>query len=340
MCNHHITMSLTSQLKDPNSPMGSLMVEHFNHGTDWADRYHEALQSAQTSRPLAPAGARYDYPLIGTALTYLLPWEMEPKRSWLLEELSVPYQGFHLWRTLAFNEDLWTHTHRLRSSSARPQAGGESGLALLRDLTAATARLPKADPEEKCRLALFLGMLDHWFRSRAKAHERMYSTTATDGLDDILRRLKPEWVEDLMTLRGKFQESLPAGPTGKNVYFPTFAGSAAVGGADADWITGKALIDCKATIRPLMTTSELRQHVWQLLGYAALDWDNEFKIKDVGLYMARQGTWVVWNGDDLCRQTSEWEVTSLEELRELTEELLTDIDYGLNDELEDQLAYQ
>ena len=323
-------MSLTSQLRDPTSPMGSFMLEAFGYGTDWADHYHSTLQSARTLRPRVSGGYRCDYSLIGTALTYLFAWEMEPQRKWTLGELTVPHNGFYIWRNLAFNEDLQTYRYWPPESSSRQPKNTENGLSLLEELNAATAHLHTLSPEEKCRLALFLGMLDHWFRSGPKANERMYPIAPTDDLNKITRHLRPEWIEDVMNLRTQFLGSLPSGPTGKNIYLPCFAGSKDVGGADADWITGQTLIDCKATINPMMNASELRPHIWQLLGYAGLDWDNEFDLRDLGLYMARQGTWVIWNGDDLCGQASGGAVNSLEELRELTEEVLTGPQYDLD----------
>ena len=63
-----------------------------------------------------------------------------------------------------------------------------------------------------------------------------------------------------------------------------FALSAQVGGADADVICGDLLLDFKAT----STTSIVgRGELWQLVGYALADADNQFGIRQVGVAALR-----------------------------------------------------
>lgn len=63
---------------------------------------------------------------------------------------------------------------------------------------------------------------------------------------------------------------------------PSFAGSRAVGGADADLIVGNCLYDIKTRVKP---RESLVDDLRQLIGYALLDWDNEY---------ARQAVYVTW----------------------------------------------
>ena len=53
----------------------------------------------------------------------------------------------------------------------------------------------------------------------------------------------------------------------------------------------------------------------QLLGYALLDWGNEFELDRVGFYWSRQGEWVSWKLDELIRQGA-GPAESLKALRE------------------------
>jgi hypothetical protein len=72
---------------------------------------------------------------------------------------------------------------------------------------------------------------------------------------------------------------------------PEFAGSRDVGGADADFILDGLLVDCKATI----TARRLgAAEVSQLAGYLLLDYPNEHGIREVGLYLSRQGAIISW----------------------------------------------
>jgi hypothetical protein len=80
-------------------------------------------------------------------------------------------------------------------------------------------------------------------------------------------------------------------PDGQRVCGPVFAGSSDLGGADADFIVGGLLIDCKATTRPHTIH---RSAVQQLAGYLLLDYDDAYGIDRVGLYLSRQGALITW----------------------------------------------
>jgi hypothetical protein len=64
-----------------------------------------------------------------------------------------------------------------------------------------------------------------------------------------------------------------------------------VGGADSDLIVGDLLIDVQGTVAP----SRLgKQELFQLLGYALLDYDDEYGIRRLGFYLSRFGRLVTW----------------------------------------------
>lgn len=73
---------------------------------------------------------------------------------------------------------------------------------------------------------------------------------------------------------------------------PVFVGSADLGGAEADFIVGGLLIDCKATTRPYTIH---RSAVQQLAGYLLLDYDDVYGMDRVGLCLSRQGALITWN---------------------------------------------
>ncbi|MEV0348347.1 hypothetical protein AB0H88_21450 [Nonomuraea sp. NPDC050680] len=89
-----------------------------------------------------------------------------------------------------------------------------------------------------------------------------------------------------------------------------FTGSADVGDADADLITGGLLLDVKASTK----ATAGRKEFYQLIGYVLLDYDDRYRIDSVGLYLSRFGRLITWTVTDYlrllgCRQ-------SLVELRE------------------------
>lgn len=72
---------------------------------------------------------------------------------------------------------------------------------------------------------------------------------------------------------------------------PTFAGSASLGGADADLIVDRTLIDLKTVTRGWFGRAEL----WQLVGYVLADLDDTYGIERVGVYLARHGRLIDWD---------------------------------------------
>jgi len=64
-----------------------------------------------------------------------------------------------------------------------------------------------------------------------------------------------------------------------------------IGGADADLVVDHCLIEIKATIRPKLSASWL----YQLLGYALLDYSDRYEIHAVAIYFARQKKMLRWS---------------------------------------------
>ncbi|GGP00094.1 hypothetical protein [Wenjunlia tyrosinilytica] len=87
-------------------------------------------------------------------------------------------------------------------------------------------------------------------------------------------------------------------PPAARVCGPVFAGSNDIGGADADYILGGLLLDCKATKDPRRLG---RGEIHQLAGYLLLDYDNEYGIDRVGLYLSRQGALITWPTAEFLR---------------------------------------
>lgn len=75
---------------------------------------------------------------------------------------------------------------------------------------------------------------------------------------------------------------------------PNFGASPFLGGADADLILGKRLID----IKTVKKAEASRQYLWQLAGYVLSDLENLYEIEEVGFYFARHGLECTWKADD------------------------------------------
>ena len=70
--------------------------------------------------------------------------------------------------------------------------------------------------------------------------------------------------------------------------------SSDIGGADADFVLGGLLPDCKATT---MAGKLGRDEINQLAGYLLVDYHDAFGINQVGLHLSRQGAMITWDSD-------------------------------------------
>lgn len=146
-------------------------------------------------------------------------------------------------------------------------------------------RLQPEDEELLDRHCYVLALLDELFRGGYHIRSPLYDTPPHGLLE-----LGANWSQDLATLYGLFWDkhrSLFDLPVTTN---PHFAGSAAIGGADADLIIDNQLIDIKTTIKKTLR----REWMWQLIGYLLLDWDDAHEISGLGLYSSRHGVLVTW----------------------------------------------
>jgi hypothetical protein len=121
-------------------------------------------------------------------------------------------------------------------------------------------------------------------------------------LDDLTAAVPGYAIEDIgrqMELAEEPFAPLRALPPEARICGPTFQGSRDIGGADADFILGGLLLDCKATTQPRRLGQE---EIYQLAGYLLLDYDDRYRINRVGLYLSRQGALIVWSVPDFLRR--------------------------------------
>lgn len=106
-----------------------------------------------------------------------------------------------------------------------------------------------------------------------------------DTLDKLLARAPEPTVRDVAALLAMARAEwgwLRGAPFVPNPRFPL---SARLGGADADWVLGGTLYECKVSFRERPVE---RRHVLQLLGYLLLDRDDALGIAGVGFILPRQ----------------------------------------------------
>lgn len=179
---------------------------------------------------------------------------------------------------------------RIAAARARP---------LLERLTALTdrcepvgQRLNAGDEAELCRVCYALALYEELYRvGPMYIRSPLYGLRADGTLDDLLALAPREVIEDLCHLSWAFFDGYGELLNQPSVLNPNFAGSADVGGADADLIVDDCLIDIKATVRPVPLQA---RDFYQLVCYPLLDYEDAYGIANVGIYLARQALLIRW----------------------------------------------
>ena len=149
--------------------------------------------------------------------------------------------------------------------------------------------------QELGALCLALALYEEVFRMGRVGRSPLNDLGPLVELDDVLTLATPTMRADLAALADQLMATQGALLGSEIVANPTFLGSAFVGGADADLIANRCLLDVKT-----VTTSQIeRLDLWQILGYVLLDFNEEYRIDEVGLYFSRHGVQVVWSVEGL-----------------------------------------
>jgi hypothetical protein len=156
-----------------------------------------------------------------------------------------------------------------------------------------------ADDAGITRLCFVAAQYEAVFRDARVARENLLAhadtLTTLAGLKAETPGYAVDDIAEQLALAAEPFQDLRALPEERRVCGPTFAGSADIGGADADFIVGGLLLDCKATIHPrAIGVAE----IYQLAGYLLLDYDDRYRIDRVGFYLSRQGGLRTWEAAD------------------------------------------
>jgi hypothetical protein len=160
----------------------------------------------------------------------------------------------------------------------------------------------RLDEDAVCRLCFVAAYYEDIYRTgEVRRFSMLADATPATTLDDLMAAVPGYAVEDVgrqLELAEEPFAPFRALAAESRVCGPTFQGSEDIGGADADFILGGLLLDCKATIQPRRLG---RDEIYQLAAYLLLDYDDEYGIDRVGLYLSRQGALIVWSVEELLR---------------------------------------
>lgn len=271
-------MSLTSEINKGASWVNRFFKHRFPGVVDFAKREGVAVKKLNTRIPVqSKATAR----LVGTAFDYRL--------------------------RMCFQNDLANSTMISIGVLKLLARGSGLGAAVDQRWADATTELlcapPARKPDLMARASVVLAWLDWGFRSGGKW---------SDGLRAVARSCAEtgarDWESYTLATSGPAADEVAAimritevPPAQSVTCGASFNGSRFVGGADADLILDRRLYDVKCTLEP---RKELPRNVRQLIGYALLDWNDDYELLEVGFYFARQGEWISWPLPSLIQQTT------------------------------------
>lgn len=286
-------MSLTSNLKDPNSPIGQFFRTQFANTSAISKIVNAQLRSARPILP--PYQQSYPYSLIGMAVDYRLRYYFDVTP----EELLVAYGGATL---------LTSYIPRYRAQLLENFFASLSQTLL--DVKPVGRLLANEEEILLARYCFVLALFETVFRS-PEIPDLLVSNISA-GVSELLSLSQAEWIEDLCAISQRFfleHRRLLGKPFVLN---PVFRGSGDVGGADADLIVDGCLLDIKISVRNALDSQWLRQ----LMGYVLLDYNDDYAIRSVGVYMARQGVLFVWPVEEYARLLAGDENASVTTLRQ------------------------
>jgi hypothetical protein len=173
-------------------------------------------------------------------------------------------------------------------------------------------RLPEDQEREFARYCIVLALFEEVFRAGTRIRSPLFEPQPKQTLLALLDIAQSHWITDLCQLSWLYFDRFEHWLRRPNVLNPTFAGSRDVGGADADLIVDGCLVDIKTTVQTKLSSEWL----YQLIGYTLLDYEDAYQIREVALYLARQGILLHWTVPELLLGMSENAITSLDVLRD------------------------
>ena len=272
---------LTSELDSKDSPVRQFLDDRFTSGLrDMQRRYRQAalpLVVPSADRQEANPGT------VGTAADWLLRFMLHPRPSLALAATGAAMYGRRSGMVEAFIE-------------IAESLGYDPGAALDTGATDFTGPIDgnDADADQLASACWALALLTEMFRNPMAAMmgplQRFQGHRASAG--ELLGLASPAAMGQLAALREVFASALLpqlALRPGRWILGPTFTGSILIK-ADADLVAAGLLLDLKTDSKFSLGVTAL----FQVIGYALLDFDDVYRLTELGIFSARYAHLTSW----------------------------------------------
>jgi hypothetical protein len=301
---------LTTELANVQSPVRHFLDSRFTHGLRTVQRWYredapDLVVPAADLNEVSPG-------TIGTAADWLMRFLLYPAPS-----LRLPVAGARLFaprtRMLTALSEIAESLALGREMLHHPDDCGFTG----------PVSGSNAEPEYLARTCWVFSLFTEVFRRGPEATalgplSRFSGQQVMAG--QLLDLAPPAALDQLAAFRHVFQKMLIprlAVRPGRWYIGPEFIGSRLLH-ADADLIAAGLLIDLKTSAkRPALARDEL----FQVIGYALLDFEDAYQITDLGIFSARNAYLASWDLQTLLQELA-GQVVSLPDTRNEFRQLL------------------
>jgi hypothetical protein len=297
---------LTEHLRDSNSPVKQFLKRRFPRTAGLTKKANLQLQSEDTINP----GFRPErYNLLSTAISYRIRYSFAITPGCQL----AAWEGA---MSLPFIWDDYPNPQGLHSS------GVDEDFFDSLDVTVkaiAPVRQRLNDEQEKllARYCYVLALFEQLYRDTASC---LYSPLLIPGpkqsVDELLEIPTDAEIDDLCAMSWLFYDRYHDLLSLRSILSRALKRCGVVSESDVDLIVDGCLMEIEASIKPEIKPLLL----WQLAGYVLLDDKDKYRIRSVGIYMARQGKLLQWPIVDFLRQLTENDVVTLAQLAQLRQE--------------------
>lgn len=284
-------MSLTSALENRKGAVAEFFANRFPNVRPMQREFRGQMTGRPVIRPSATGNA-VPWGTIGTAIDYRLRYYFA---AYPLEE-TVAFEGLGtlspgaVIALIGKSESTPSQKRHTRDRWTKPLAEFAASLDHVLTTSSPVGRhLPQQIEDDLNRHCYVLALLEQFYRVGQGVNSPLLGLPKRAGVGKFLDLADP-WLDDLRWLSWAFFRECRELLAREHVLNPRFAGSSLIGGADADFVVERCLVEVKTTIKPVLRSLL----VYQMLGYVLLDFDDRFSLDEVAVYMSRQSTLVRW----------------------------------------------
>lgn len=288
-------MSLTRLLIKP-SPLYDFFARNFPRTAEFVEDLNDQLAASPPRRSLSPSS---ELRTIGAALVYRAYLYFKPPSP---TEMVDAHRGMDILTDHLLRRGDWEAARRLWEAWSR-------AMEILAQ-TSPGALMPEDTEWQVCCACLFLARCVQLYEASSEPEKSpLYQALVEQRrIIGVLEEIgRPPWLtevlmgKDLLQLSRAFHARWAPCFGRPVVLSPEFAGSPLVGGAKADWIVDGTLIELKSSVKKRPAEP---WHLWQLLGYALLDFEDAYRIRAVGFDFARHDVACAWPLEELAARLS------------------------------------